>query len=494
MVTLTEVEDEHFQHTQAGPDVEEEDDDYSDTDSEISNESEYDPSDETFAERLYALRDIVPPTTRSWISGKASTVGNAAWSVLSFSGKGAWVITTSALFFGVPFALSFAEDQQLTAMEQEYNMRQSGGELLTAGSEQSTADQVGAALDGQQAKPALCGTAALGCTKFRLHAHLTGSISRRALHEIWRRKKATGNTDLEDPLVVMPEGKHDYNLQTFFPLFSSYIYNLITDEESVRYTTNSVLTDFLNDGVCYLELRTTPRSTSQLSAEQYIATLLDTISSFEAENTELHTRLILSVDRRHTPEQAASALSLALKYRNEGVVGLDLCGDPTARPGGEISVFTPVFQEAKEEGLEVTVHFAEAEASGSKEELETLLSWEPGRLGHVIWEDEEIKKEIARRGLCLELCLSCNVRAGMVLGGFEGHHFGHWRGVEGPKISLSTDDVGVFGSPLSNEYRLVAQHFSLGPEAICRLARQPIDGIFGGEEEKERLRRIMWTS
>ncbi|OBS25447.1 hypothetical protein FPOA_05981 [Fusarium poae] len=329
--------------------------------------------------------------------------------------------------------------------------------------------------------------------KIELHAHLTGSISRQALHEIWLRRKETGDTNLDDPLDVMPEGKHDYNLQTFFPLFSSYIYNLITDEESVRYTTKSVLTDFLNDGVCYLELRTTPRSTPQLSAEQYIATLVDTISSFESENYQLHTRLILSIDRRHTPEQAASTLELALKYRSQGVVGLDLCGDPTARPNGNISVFTPVFQEANTKGLGVTVHFAEAEASGSKEELSTLLSWEPGRLGHVIWEDEDTKKEIARRGLCLELCLSCNVKADMVLGGFEGHHFGHWRGIEGPKISISTDDVGVFGSPLSNEYRLVAQHFGLDRQAICELARQPIDGIFGGDQEKERLRRLMWT-
>ncbi|SPJ81940.1 related to adenosine deaminase [Fusarium torulosum] len=329
--------------------------------------------------------------------------------------------------------------------------------------------------------------------KIELHAHLTGSISRRALHEVWLRKKATGNIDLDDPLVVMPEGKHDYDLKTFFPLFSSYIYNLITDEESVRYTTNSVLTEFCDDGVCYLELRTTPRSTPQLSAEQYVATLVDTISTFENQRPQLHTRLILSVDRRHKPEQAASTLELAMKYHNQGVVGLDLCGDPTARPGGEISVFTPIFQEAKKQGLGITVHFAEAEASGSKEELDTLLSWEPGRLGHVIWEDEETKKEIANRGLCMELCLSCNVRAGMVLGGFEGHHFGHWRGIEGPKIALSTDDVGVFGSPLSNEYRLVAQHFALDKQAICDLAKQPIDGIFGGEEEKERLRRIMWT-
>ena len=123
-------------------------------DSEISNESDFDPTNESLAERLYALRDIIPPTTRGWVSGHVSNISSKAWSVLSFSGKGAWVITTSALFFGVPFALSFAEDQQLTAMEQEYNMRQTGGELLTAGSE-GTAEKVGAALGDNQAKPAL---------------------------------------------------------------------------------------------------------------------------------------------------------------------------------------------------------------------------------------------------------------------------------------------------------------------------------------------------
>lgn len=156
MVTLTEVEDEHFQNNHPGQEVEE-DDDYSDTDSEISNDSDFDAQNETFTERLYALKDIVPPTTRGWISSRVNAVSSSAWSVLSFGGKSAWVITTSALFFGVPFALSFAEDQQLTAMEQEYNMRQTGGDMLTAGSEQNTADKVGAALGEEQgkAKPAL---------------------------------------------------------------------------------------------------------------------------------------------------------------------------------------------------------------------------------------------------------------------------------------------------------------------------------------------------
>lgn len=43
----------------------------------------------------------------------------------------------------------------MAAMEQEYNMRQTGGELLTAGSEQSTAERVGAAIGDNKAQPAL---------------------------------------------------------------------------------------------------------------------------------------------------------------------------------------------------------------------------------------------------------------------------------------------------------------------------------------------------
>lgn len=185
----------------------------------------------------------------------------------------------------------------------------------------------------------------------------------------------------------------------------------------------------------YLELRTTPRATPYLSAEEYVSILLDAIAAFEAEQPALHTCLILSVDRRHDLTTASSILDIALRHPHR-IVGIDLCGDPTARPDGQITLFTPIFQRARAQGLGITVHFAEAEASGSKAELDTLLSWQPDRLGHVIWEDEATRRVIAERGLCLELCLSCNVQAGMVKGGFEGHHFGEWRGVKGPRISL----------------------------------------------------------
>jgi len=51
--------------------------------------------------------------------------------------------------------------------------------------------------------------------------------------------------------------------------------------------------------------------------------------------------------------------------------------------------------------------------------------------------------------------------------------------------------VGVFGSPLSNEYRLVAEHFGLSEPQIRALARKGVEVIFAGPEEKQRLRQIM---
>ncbi|KAI0123809.1 hypothetical protein BJ170DRAFT_640485 [Xylariales sp. AK1849] len=328
--------------------------------------------------------------------------------------------------------------------------------------------------------------------KIELHAHLSGSISRQCLHEIWLRKKAAGLADLEDPLVVMPLGKHDYDLNTFFPLFSSYIYLLVNDRDSLEYSTKSVVKDFAEDGVVYLELRTTPRSMSSAGLDKagYVGAVLDAMAAGQRENPGINTRLILSIDRRNTLEEACEAVTLAKQFQAQGVVAIDLCGDPAK---GDVSIFTPAIEEAKAAGLKMTIHFAEAESSASEAELRTIMAWEPDRLGHVIHVPEPVRQQIsARKGIGLELCLSCNVQAKMIVGSFEAHHFGEWWRVDGPIVVPCTDDVGVFGSPVSNEWRLIEEHFKLERDELFGLARKGIDVIFGGDEDKRRLREVMW--
>jgi adenosine deaminase len=227
---------------------------------------------------------------------------------------------------------------------------------------------------------------------------------------------------------------------------------------------------------------------ANMTKDTYVQTILSCISTYNASNT-MKTNLILSIDRRNDLPTALSVIDLALKYRSKGVVGIDLCGDPAV---ADISIFEPAFAKAKSEGLKITVHFAEAPQSSTPKELWKLLQYEPDRIGHVINVPDDVKEEIVRRKLGLELCLSCNVHAQMITGTFGDHHFGYWMETGCP-IALSTDDVGVFCSELSNEYALIAEHFGLDRKEICGLARSAIDITFADEEEKKRLRELMWV-
>lgn len=105
----------------------------SNTDSEISTDDEDNIADEeTLTDRLLALRDIIPPTTRTYIVNTVETTTSWIKSGLSFGGKTLFVVSTSALLLGVPWALAFAEEQQMVEMEKEMRMREMGGEVCEA--------------------------------------------------------------------------------------------------------------------------------------------------------------------------------------------------------------------------------------------------------------------------------------------------------------------------------------------------------------------------
>ena len=187
-----------------------------------------------------------------------------------------------------------------------------------------------------------------------------------------------------------------------------------------------MLADFEADHVHYIELRTTPRNIerSGITNENYVEIVLDAMDEYAKDpKHQLRAKLILSVDRRDTPEQANSTVDIAVRLRHRAVVGVDLCGNPSRL---HIQDLLPALRRAKAEGLGLTVHFAEIEASSTDEELEALLDLNPDRLGHVIHVKDEFKQRIVRENIGVELCLSCNVQSKMT-GDFGEHHFGWWR-------------------------------------------------------------------
>lgn len=144
MVRLTEVEDEHF--TQEKPQTtkdnvliatDDEEEDFTDTESEISNEDEIEVEGENLSDRLTALRDMIPPSARRQFSSSVSFVSSFTKSSVLFSGRALWVISTTAFLLGVPWALAYAEEEQYVQLEREQGMIRGANEMLTPGEQQA---------------------------------------------------------------------------------------------------------------------------------------------------------------------------------------------------------------------------------------------------------------------------------------------------------------------------------------------------------------------
>jgi import receptor subunit TOM22 len=117
--------------------LEENDADYTDTESEVS-EDEFEDDDienETLVDRIVALKDVIPPQYRSKFVSTSLSLYNSVSTGLLFGGRALWVITTSSLLLGVPLSLSIISEQQLTEMEKEMKLNQSTNELLAPGAE-----------------------------------------------------------------------------------------------------------------------------------------------------------------------------------------------------------------------------------------------------------------------------------------------------------------------------------------------------------------------
>ncbi|BCR86293.1 mitochondrial import receptor subunit TOM22 [Aspergillus chevalieri] len=143
MVRLTEVEDEHFtqEKPQASKDnvllaTDDEEEDFTDTESEISNDSEIEVEGETLGDRISALKDILPPSARRQFSSSVSYISSFTKSSVLFSGRALWVISTTAFLLGVPWALAYAEEEQYVQLEREQGMIRGANEMLTPGGEQ----------------------------------------------------------------------------------------------------------------------------------------------------------------------------------------------------------------------------------------------------------------------------------------------------------------------------------------------------------------------
>ena len=86
--------------------------------------------DESFFDRVAALVDIVPPTTRHSIASRISKTASIFKRGGQLVGNIVWVVTTSALLVALPLALTLEDEAKIVAQEKEMLEQQQGAQQV----------------------------------------------------------------------------------------------------------------------------------------------------------------------------------------------------------------------------------------------------------------------------------------------------------------------------------------------------------------------------
>ena len=85
--------------------------------------------EESFYERIVALADIIPPTTRQSISSKLGRTASVVKTTGKVVGNLVWIVTTSALLIGLPLALVLEDEAKIVQQEKEMLAQQQGAQV-----------------------------------------------------------------------------------------------------------------------------------------------------------------------------------------------------------------------------------------------------------------------------------------------------------------------------------------------------------------------------
>jgi aminodeoxyfutalosine deaminase len=313
--------------------------------------------------------------------------------------------------------------------------------------------------------------------KIELHVHLEGTVRPHTLLEIARRNDYALPADTVEGLAEL------YAFRDFRHFIEVWILttNALQTEADFRQMVVDYAAEAKAHGAVYFEGIFSPaeRVRRGISWEA----VYEGVCAGAQEARELHgveVRLTPDIPRGFTQEEARATVEWAARYRDRGVVGVGLGGLEAEFPP---EPFADVFRLAKSLGLGSVPHAGEVAGAASVRGALEALGADRLRHGIRAEEDPGLVRELAGRGIVLDVCPLSNLRTGAVRSLAE--HPLPRLVAAGVRCSISTDDPAMFGTDLTQDYEAAAS-FGLDPRSFYEAG---VTGALCDEETRARLRQ-----
>ncbi|MDQ1697937.1 MAG: adenosine deaminase [Frankiaceae bacterium] len=303
--------------------------------------------------------------------------------------------------------------------------------------------------------------------KAHLHLHLTGGMRHATLVEL------AHEHGVQLPERLVDDQPDDWRVLGWarFQRLYDLARAVLRSESDIRRLFREIAEDEQAAGSRWLELQVTPSGYAVRLGD--LVTAMDVFCAAAADAaaaTGVGIRLIVAANRTRPPWEAETLARLAVRHRDDGVVGFGLSNDERAAEVGDFAKATRI---ARDGGLMAVPHAGELLGPAAVARTVELLS--PRRIGHGVRaaEDPNVLALLAERGIACEVCPASNV----ALGVFTGHEGVPLRPLEdaGVPVVLAADDPLLFGASLVDQYRAARDVHGYGRADLARLARASVD-------------------
>ncbi len=323
--------------------------------------------------------------------------------------------------------------------------------------------------------------------KIDLHRHLNGSIPLERLLEVATALGALlPANDLEGlrPHVQITNADRP-TLPVYLSKFD-VIGQVLKNPKVIEQLAASTVEDAAKDNLAHVEIRFAPQymaAAHGLDMEEVVKAVCAGVRrGVDASGTTA--RLVIIIARQNGVDQGAIVAKLAAKYKDFGVVAIDLASaSETEFPPGP---YAEIFAGAQLDGLCATCHAGESAGAESIESA--IVDLEVQRGGHAsrILENPEVVALAKRLRIVLECCPTANAQVGAIAS--FGDHPIYTLLQLGVLVALCTDNPAISGITLSKEFEKLLTIFdklTLGD--VEQLIQNSVDGAFLTARERAQL-------
>lgn len=336
--------------------------------------------------------------------------------------------------------------------------------------------------------------------KVILHEHIEGSITPQMARLLANKNHINLPDDLfyasgEYDVKAFPQGRYRYNEQQFSAFIKTYdtVASLVKSPEDYYLITKDFLLRNAAQGLIYCELLISPY---HMCAHEHNGEIswdkdryYDIIIAMEeaiAEVQQDYTLVVkfLAIGVKHLgADKVYATLQFVQQHPHALIVGFNIAGDELA---GSFADLKHAHQLAERLGLKKSYHAGEI---GSDQSISDAIEWGAERIGHGIRaiDNPELIAYLITHHITLEIALTSNRILVNALNGDIHQHPLRQLYDAGVRLTLNTDDAGIFGTDIDKEYGIAARDFQFSAIELLDISLCGLQAAFIDDYSKQQL-------